>query len=95
MPADFFDRFTVEINSFEQKLDGQTAGKGGRVAANASLDAALRRGEAALERLDTAVRNKYHEDPARLAAWESARHLERAPRAKRNGETPQPSGAQE
>ena len=30
--------------------------------------------------MDTAVRNKYRDDPAKLAAWESARRLERAPR---------------
>lgn len=46
-----------------------------------------------VERLEVVVRNKYRADPARLAAWESASHLERAPRAKRNGgppPTPQP-----
>ena len=89
MPADFHDKLTADINSFEQQLDRQTAGKGGRVAANASLEDALRRGEAALERLDTAVQNKYRGDAAKLAAWESARHLERAPRSKRNGNAPQ------
>jgi hypothetical protein len=29
------------------------------------------------ERLDTSVRNKFRDDPARMAAWESARRLER------------------
>jgi hypothetical protein len=89
MSADFHDKFSADINNFEQHLNRQTADKGERVAANASLDDALNRGEAALERFDTAVRNKYRNDPAKVAAWESARHLERAhARNKRGGETP-------
>jgi hypothetical protein len=86
--ADFFSGFDAEINSLEQQLNKQTSDKGERISANASLENALRNGEIALERLDTAVRNKYRNDPVKLAAWESARHLERAARTKRSGETP-------
>src|SRR5256714_4580928 len=82
MAADFHDVLKVKIANFEQYLSRQTAQMGERVAANASLESALRRGEAALERLDTAVRNKYRDDPAKLTAWESARRLERPPRRK-------------
>jgi hypothetical protein len=86
--AVFFDQFNVNINNFGQQLNKQTTGKGERIAANASLEGALGRGEAALERLDTAVRNKYRNDPAKLAAWESARRIERAARTKRSGGAP-------
>jgi hypothetical protein len=86
LAPDFHDKFKAEIDEFEQQLDRRAAGKGGRVAANASLQEALPRGEGALELLDTAVRNKYREDAARLAAWESARHFERAPHTRREGE---------
>jgi hypothetical protein len=82
IPSDFHDVLKAKIVNFEQYMNRQTAETGGRVAANASLEDALHRGEAALERLDTAVRNKYRNDPAKLAAWESARRLERAPRKK-------------
>jgi len=34
----------------------------------------------AARELDPIVRNKYHNDPANLAARESARHIERVPR---------------
>jgi uncharacterized coiled-coil protein SlyX len=88
MPADFYEKFAAGIESFERQLNRQTAGRGERVAANASLDDALHRGEVALERLNTAVSNKHRDDPAKLAAWESARRLERAPRSKRNGGAP-------
>jgi hypothetical protein len=86
MPPDFHDKFTADINKLDQHLNMNTANKGERIAANASLADALNRGEEALERYDTAVRNKYRNDPAKLAAWESARHLERAARPKRNDE---------
>jgi hypothetical protein len=81
--AEFFDEFNDNISKFGQQMDKQTAGKGGRIAANASLESALRRGEEAFEKLDTAVRNKYRNDPAKLAAWESARRMERAARSRR------------
>ena len=39
----------------------------------------------ALRRLDVIVRNKFSDDPATLAAWEHARHIERPARQpKRN-----------
>ncbi|MGB8509532.1 MAG: hypothetical protein WCD76_14190, partial [Pyrinomonadaceae bacterium] len=64
---------------------------GGRVAANAAIEDALKRGEEALERLDTAVHNKYRDSPAKLVAWTSASHLKRAPHsAKRKGDAPAP-----
>ena len=91
---DFFNGFDAQIDNLEQQLNRQTTGKGERITANASLEGALRRGEAALKRLDTAVRNKYRNDPAKLAAWESACRIERAARPKRlNGapQTPQSS----
>lgn len=88
--ADFFSGFDAEITDLEKQLGKQTVGKGERISANASLETALRKGEMALERLDTAARNKYRGNPAKLAAWESARRLERAARARRNGgSTPQ------
>ncbi len=87
LPADFLAALNASISSFEEHLDNQIAGKGARVAANAAIEDALRRGEEALERLDTAVRNKYRGEPAKLAAWESASRLERAPRTKRPAAT--------
>ena len=32
-----------------------------------------------LQELDALIRNKYHRDPAKLRAWQSASHVERAP----------------
>ena len=86
MPPDFLERLSASITNFEQAISRQNSGTGARVAANASLEETLKRGETELERLDTAVRNKFHDDPATLAAWESARHIERPRRPRNNGD---------
>ena len=84
MPADFRDTLSANITSFEQHSDKQTAGKGERVAASTSVEDSFRRAKLAFNRLDTAISNKYRNDPAKLAAWENIRRLERAPKARNN-----------
>ena len=79
LPADFVERLTASIEGFDEAAGRQTAGAGARVSASAELEEALGRAEEELARLDAAVRNKLRADAAALAAWESARRLERAP----------------
>ena len=89
LPPDFIERLRADADGLEAQMTRQTEGKGARVGTNASIEDALGRVDETVERLEVVVRNKYRNDAARLAAWESARHLERAPRAKRNGDAPQ------
>ena len=90
MPPDFIERLRADADGLEAQMTRQTESKGARVGTNASIKDALGRVDDLVERLEVVVRNKYRNDPARLAAWVSATHLERAPRAKRNGgDTPQ------
>jgi hypothetical protein len=91
MPADTFDKLSACITTLEQHTDKGTASRGESVEAGASLESAFRRGEEALERFNIVVRNKYRNDPAKLAAWEAARRLEHARRARKSVGTP-PSG---
>lgn len=77
MPANFLERLNASIEDFDQHILRQTATTGSGVAATVSLESTLKRGEVEAERLDTSVRNKFRDDPARMAAWESARRLER------------------
>ena len=88
MPADFLDKLNASIEGFDQHILRQTATTGSSVATTVSLESALKRGDAEVERLDTSVRNKFRDDPARMAAWESARRLERTTR--RASETADP-----
>jgi len=88
LPADFLEQLNEQINKFEEAIGGQASHANARVAATAALEDALKRGEQELEKLDTAVRNKFREDAPKLAAWESARRLERTPRARKTAEPP-------
>jgi hypothetical protein len=95
LPPDFLEGLNASIEEFDQHILRQTATKGTSVAATASLEDALKRGDEEVERLDTSVRNKYRADPARMAAWESACHLEqRAPRTARTVNTGTPTAPQ-
>jgi hypothetical protein len=89
MPADFIERLNAGVDAFEQSIDQQNTGAGASRASRAAIEEILDRGEQELERFDTAVRNKYGDDRATLAAWESASRLERGPR-KSKDVTPPP-----
>jgi hypothetical protein len=84
LSADFFDRFDANIDAFEQHMARQSEGAGTRVASNAGIEEALRLIDDEVERLDVIARNKYSGDHVKLAAWESASHLER-PTRRKNG----------
>ncbi|HYJ45252.1 MAG TPA: hypothetical protein VEV81_01475, partial [Pyrinomonadaceae bacterium] len=80
--------FTNDLSSYADSLEHamqlQTDAVGERVRANADIKETVRRLKGLIERLDVIVRNKYTNDPAKLAAWESAHRLEHAPRSNRN-----------
>ncbi|MBV9211817.1 MAG: hypothetical protein JOZ52_14345 [Acidobacteria bacterium] len=82
MPADFLSSLDEELADFESAITQQNSGVGARASALSAIDAALDRAEDEIERLDTIIRNKFANDPAKLAAWEVAKRLERAPRGK-------------
>jgi hypothetical protein len=85
LSADFIERMNADADSLEQHISRQTEGMGARVTTNASIEETLGRADELIDRLDIIVRNKYRNEPAKLAAWESARRLERAPKTKREG----------
>jgi hypothetical protein len=87
MHADFLNELDEHINDFKSAMTGQHTVKGQQVSASAAIDDALDRALSAVRQLDAIVRNTFRQDPARLAAWESARHVRRAQHSK---ETPQP-----
>jgi hypothetical protein len=78
MPTDFLDTLTTAIADLDTAINQQNEGATTSKSARASIDDALTRAEQELERCDTALRNKVT-DAGALAAWESARRLERAP----------------
>jgi len=82
MRADFLDTLQQDIHNLEQSMLEQFKGNKARVSARATIGAAVERGVEAVRRLTPIVRNKFHDQPSALAAWESARHTERPPRTR-------------
>ena len=80
MAPDFVGDLKARILAVEQAADGQAGAWGLRVKATANLTEAARQGFEAVRELDAIVRNVYRDNEAELAAWESASHIERAPR---------------
>ena len=82
LPADFLDDFNEQIEDFDGALQARRASINNQVTASAAFDDELGDAFAAVRRLDAIVRNTYRDNPSKLAAWASARHVERAPRRK-------------
>jgi type I site-specific restriction endonuclease len=87
MAPDFIDDLKARILAVEQYQDGQAQQSAGRVTSTANVAEAAEQGLEAVRELDAIVRNIYADNEAELAAWESASHVERAPRRART-ETP-------
>ena len=80
VPARLFQDLEANIAAFATAPDDQYAGNESSIKAVAAIDAAVERGMVAVRRLDAIVRNRLGRDTASLAAWESARHIERPSR---------------
>lgn len=83
MPASFIEDFKEDIADLERAMGQQNTGRGAHVSATVSVESAAERGMNAVRKLDAIVRNMFHNDPATLAAWESARHIESPTRTRR------------
>jgi hypothetical protein len=80
MPATFIDDLNDHIEEFETALTLQQSARGTHVTAKAGINEALEDALDAIRQFDGIMPNIFHDDPARLAAWTSARHVERAAR---------------
>jgi hypothetical protein len=83
MVESFVEDFKEDIADLERAMGQQNTGRGAHVSATVAVESAAERGMNAVRKLDAIVRNKYRDDPATLAAWESARHVERTARTRR------------
>jgi len=90
LPADFLEDLQADIEAMEAAMRDQSTGVGNHVAASAALDDAFSRGNEAVRKVDAIVRNKYANNPAVLAEWTSASHVERSPRRAKATEPPRP-----
>lgn len=90
MPADFLDDLNDDIKAFEAAVNAQATGRREHVTATAAIDDIIERGMQIARRLDAIVRNKFSDQPAKLAAWLSARHIQRVAHHKKTTPPPNP-----
>jgi hypothetical protein len=88
--ADFAEDLSAAAADFEQSVSRQIQSTESRVTSTAGVKRLLRECADIVRELDPVMRNLFADDPAALAAWESASHVERASRrAKSNGQPAQ------
>jgi hypothetical protein len=83
MPGAFLENLGAAIESFEHSVNTTNLSRSKSVAATAAIDEANKSGKQIVSDLAAIVCNKFRDNPATLAAWESASHVERAPRKKK------------
>jgi hypothetical protein len=76
--ADFIADLDAAAIAFDAALNGRTQARGRQVEATAEIDRVLASGLQLVRELRVVVRNTYAHDPAKLALWESAFHVEKA-----------------
>jgi hypothetical protein len=83
LPESFIEDLGAAIEKFEQADNSQNQNRTKSVTATAAIDDAIERGKQAVRDLERILRNKYKGENAKLAAWETASHLERAPHSRK------------
>lgn len=91
LPSSFVEDLRAGADKLEQNISLQEEGKGAGASTTASVDETLQRLADLTERLDPIIRNRYREDPVKLAAWERARRLEIGTYPKGGGNTAPPT----
>jgi hypothetical protein len=90
MPADFVENLNDDIADLQEAITEQSGSVAGHKSAGVSIDETDGRGMVIKRKMDALVRNFYRNNPAVLSEWETASHVERAPRRKKKtlGEPP-------
>ncbi|MBK7908653.1 MAG: hypothetical protein IPJ78_19180 [Gemmatimonadetes bacterium] len=99
-PADFLAQFANARAALQQVTTERTVQRGAHKSARAIMPVQLVRGRRAVERMDAIVRASYAREPGVLAAWRSAKRVQRAPggarpRAEQGAPVPEPQVQQE
>jgi hypothetical protein len=82
MPDDFITVLNDAADGFKFSMNAPTTAVDQRVAATALIAESIRRGMAALKACDGVMQNLYDGNPGKLAAWDSASRIEKAPKKK-------------
>jgi hypothetical protein len=85
LPATFITQLGTDITDFETAIKTKGTGVGAQAGATGGLEDTANKAAIALHVLKTIVPNTYKNNPAKLAEWASASHVEKhtpVPRAK-------------
>lgn len=82
MPEDVLEQLEANLADFESTINSQHQSKEQHVNATATIEDLLARGQKIVRQLDTLISNKFRQDTAMLAAWQSASHTKRNPESK-------------
>lgn len=77
--ADFIEDLAADIAALREAVEGKNVASGTQIGSTALKIEAVEEGLRAMRRLRGVVRNKYRDNPAKLAAWNSALHIRRSP----------------
>ena len=91
MPADFLTTLAANITQLQEAMDNKRRETEAHVTAQAALKTALAGALKALRKVDPIVRNKYHDDPVALAAWDNACRPARHQRKSKSAPPPEPA----
>ncbi len=80
LSGNFISDLTDAANAFEATFSTTASATAEHVAATAEEASKIRQGMIIVRILDGIVKNRYANDPGKLAAWISASHVEKAPK---------------
>ena len=80
LPADFLTDLGTAIDNFSASFNATASATAEHVEATANNSANIREGMILVRTLEAIVKNKYANNPGKLAAWTSASHVEKAPK---------------
>ena len=83
LAADFLAHLGADITAFEAAINTKGAGMGTQSGATGGLEDAAHKAGIALHILNTIVKNTYKNNPAKLAEWATASHVEKHTPVKR------------
>ena len=76
----YADDLTADLDAFEVAQAAKASGQALTVGATAGIDDMIEEGMKAAKILDAIMRNVYPDNPVKMAAWKTARHIKRAPK---------------
>lgn len=82
LPATFTADLIAAADAFEASFSQTASAQAEHIAATADISAVIRQGMIIVRTLDAVVTNIFASNPGKLAAWNSASHVEKPPKPK-------------